>query len=90
MGFCFFRAPGDYVDFLIFSNCFILDSFYFSCLSGPIFICAMMELFTAVLSGDRTLELRIFYDNIVDEEKEAVITRRLCQLMDREQANWYG
>ena len=42
-----------------------------------------MEMITAVLAGDRSLELRLFglYDVTPFEERQ--LTNRLCKLMDR-------
>lgn len=55
---------------------------------SDIFSC-LMELLTAVLSGDRCLELRVFgsvdYLQVCQEQN---LTRRLCLLMDRYCADW--
>ena len=50
-----------------------------------------MEIVTAVLSGTRTLELRVFSAADaahVSSQQEIQLTRRLCRLMDRHYENW--
>lgn len=47
-----------------------------------------MDIVTAVLSGDRSLELRVFADEIVSLASEQLLTKRLCKLMDRHKGVW--
>ena len=47
-----------------------------------------MELLTAILAGDRTLELRIFVDQEITDDLEERLTARLCRLMDNKQTEW--
>ena len=47
-----------------------------------------MELVTAVLSGTRTLEIRIFSTIDVSMGTEKTITRRLCRAMDLFDSKW--
>ena len=47
-----------------------------------------MELLTAVLSGDRCLELRAFGDMDLSHSDEMCLTAGLCKLMDRNSKNW--
>ena len=47
-----------------------------------------MELVTAVLSGDRCLELRLFSPDDVPVREEQKLTKRLCRLMDRFCLKW--
>ena len=42
-----------------------------------------MEIITAVLSGDRCLEIRLFTHVAVSIKTEQKLTRRLCRIMDR-------
>ena len=46
------------------------------------------ELLTAVLAGDRTLELRLFGLKEMDEVQESRLTASLCRLMTRNQKTW--
>ena len=51
-----------------------------------------MEIITAVLSGDRCLEVRLFANATVSVRLEQKLTRRLCQVMDRKlhaSQRWY-
>jgi len=48
------------------------------------------ELITAVLSGDNTLQLRVFSPAAVSVTDEVSLTARLCKLMDRYQHLWSG
>ena len=48
-----------------------------------------MELLTAVLSGSRTLEVRVFSDfDYLTVEEEQSLTARLCLLTDRYSEQW--
>ena len=49
-----------------------------------------MELLTAVLSGPRTLELRVFAGGDFDLSPtfEQRLTKRLCHLMDKHSELW--
>ena len=47
-----------------------------------------MDLVTAVLSGNRDLEIRIFSTKIIVVKDEQVLTRGLCRLMDRHSTIW--
>ena len=42
-------------------------------------------ILTAVISGDRTVELRVFSPCAVSIPAEQRLTRRFCRLMDRDQ-----
>ena len=48
-----------------------------------------MEMLTAVLAGERNLELRVFAEEdhltVVEEKK---LTARLCRLMDNQASTW--
>ena len=50
------------------------------------------DLITAVLAGDRTLEMRLFGLKEIDEVQESRLTASLCRLMTRNQRTWkrYG
>ena len=48
-----------------------------------------MELLTAVLAGDRTLEFRVFTEEEVSMQLEEKLTARLCSHMDHFQSRWY-
>ena len=43
---------------------------------------------TAVISGDRSLELRVFAGEFLAVDEEQRLTRGLCRLMDRASASW--
>lgn len=47
-----------------------------------------MELLTAVLAGDRCLELRVFGDVDLSHSDEMCLTAGLCKLMDRNSEDW--
>ena len=47
-----------------------------------------MEMVTAILAGDNTLELRVFSEQIVAAHQEVTLTKRLCRLMDLFQEDW--
>ena len=47
-----------------------------------------VEIITAILSGDRTLELRVFGLTELDETQETRLTASLCKLMTRNQRSW--
>ena len=47
-----------------------------------------MELLTAVLSGARTLELRVFTEADLPPACEQRLTKRLCRLVDRFDQSW--
>ena len=47
-----------------------------------------MELVTAVLSGSRNLELRVFSENELDITTEQSLTRRICRLVDSYEVDW--
>ena len=47
-----------------------------------------MELATAVLSGDRCLELRWFSSDSLSVSKEKRLTSKLCGLMNRYSRKW--
>ena len=47
-----------------------------------------MEIVTAVLSGNRCLELRVFATVEVALKLEQSLTRRLCMLIDRHGMLW--
>ena len=46
------------------------------------------HLITAVLAGDRTLELRIFGMKEITDEEETELTASLCRLMTRNKKAW--
>ena len=45
-------------------------------------------LTTAVLSGDRTFEIRVFGCTVLPTTQEKRLTARLCQLVPRYQTYW--
>ena len=47
-----------------------------------------MELVTAVISGDRSLELRLFAGEFLSVQEELTLTHGLCQLMNRAESSW--
>lgn len=47
-----------------------------------------MELITAVISGDRALEVRIFAGEFLTVQEEQALTRGLCQLLNRADQSW--
>ena len=47
-----------------------------------------MELLTAVLSGARTLELRVFTEADLPVADEKRLNKRLCRLVDRFDQSW--
>ena len=47
-----------------------------------------MELLTAVISGDRCFELRVFLQEEFSVANEITLTRRLCRLVDACQEEW--
>ena len=47
-----------------------------------------MELVTAILAGNRTLELRVFSSANVSTAVEHTLTKTLCKQMDRHAAIW--
>ena len=47
-----------------------------------------MELVTAVLAGNNTLELRLFSGVSLECHRELVLNRRLCRLMDLFHEDW--
>ena len=46
------------------------------------------DLWTAVLAGDNTLELRVFSTDDITTAEEQRLTSRLCRLMDLFQEDW--
>ena len=46
------------------------------------------ELLTAVLAGDRTMEVRIFGTEDITEEDEKELTGKLCRLMSANKSYW--
>ena len=46
------------------------------------------NIVTAVLSGGRNLELRLFYDDNVTVSTEQSLTRRFCNYMDKYDQHW--
>ena len=47
-----------------------------------------MELVTAVISGDRILEVRVFAGEFLAVREEQELTRGLCRLMNRADVPW--
>ena len=47
-----------------------------------------MELLTAILSGERNFEMRIFVDMDIPIGRERVLTRRCCNMMNRYANLW--
>ena len=47
-----------------------------------------MEMVTAVLSGGRDLEIRVFADIEMSLSNEQMLTQKLCKLMDRHANLW--
>ena len=47
-----------------------------------------MELVTAVISGDRNFELRVFMEGLMSVDHEQVLTRRLCRLVNIFHEDW--
>ena len=47
-----------------------------------------MELLTAVISGDRVLEVRVFAGEFLSVREEQVLTDGLCRLMNRADTAW--
>lgn len=49
-----------------------------------------MELITAVISGDRALEVRVFADKSLSTQEDLVLTHGLCCLVNRAECRWKG
>ena len=47
-----------------------------------------MELITAVISGDRTFQIRVFAGEFLTVAEETQLTARLCKLVDRFGDEW--
>lgn len=47
-----------------------------------------MELLTAVISGDRVLEVRVFAGEFLSVREEQIMTDGLCRLMNRADTAW--
>ena len=48
-----------------------------------------MELLTAVISGDRAFQVRVFAGEFLEVSEEQQLTQRLCKLVNRHQASWH-
>ena len=48
-----------------------------------------VEMVTAILAGDRTLELRVFCTDAGAFGKEKALTRALCRQMDQSGHAWH-
>lgn len=48
------------------------------------------EIITAVIAGDKSLELRVLSPAEITVSEEQRLTTRLCKLMDRYQRKWAG
>ena len=48
----------------------------------------LMELLTAVISGDRTFQVRVFAGEFLTVTEEVQLTSRLCNLVDRFGDQW--
>ena len=46
------------------------------------------DIVTAVLSGGRHLELRVFCDDTVSSVREVSLTQQLCRLMEDCEEKW--
>ena len=46
------------------------------------------DIITAILAGDKTMELRVFSPVGIAVSEEILLTARLCRLMDRYQLQW--
>ena len=49
-----------------------------------------MELVTAVISGDRSLEVRVFATKSLAVQEDLVLTHGLCCLVNRAELRWKG
>ena len=47
-----------------------------------------LELLTSVISGNRSLEIRVFAEEFLSVQEEQILTRGLCRLMNRAYATW--
>ena len=62
---------------------FFLESIKMQCLFRDDF-----DILTAVISGDKTFQLRVFSPVGISVAEEVLLTARLCKLMDRYQRQW--
>ena len=46
------------------------------------------DMLTAIIAGDKTLQLRVFSPVGISTAEELLLTARLCKLMDRYQDQW--
>ena len=51
-------------------------------------VMSKFEMITAVLSGSRQLELRVFCDGAVSVAAEQALTSQLCSSMNKKEEQW--
>ena len=80
---CWCRVDKHQVFFFLFSNCLVWHL---------TFVFSAMELLTAImaefLTGDPTLELRLFCETEISVASEQALRRQMCRLMDTRQQLW--